>query len=368
MYILNAGEKGRKGHPDVLANDAGTKFVGKLVNEYDCTRADIDIAIGKAHVNAEGNVRYASGNNGTDYNAILKMTARDVLENAGYNERWLEFSPETIASTTKIRQQSDEIFNAQAGGYKHGDSRIRWGYSTRNTESGLPLSTELLENIIYHVDNAFKKGELQIGADGKLQISMDDDTIYKITLAVQEDSSVSHDVIVRDVGKFVRSLVEEYIDDETILNVNTSGSFLYGGPAFDKGQSNTKCDVYGQSFSSLGGGPYGKDLTKVEPVLQVQAHLLAKELLEYCEDKDECLVLLDASIGRPETDIKVWFNGTKKSDKKAEKTAKTELAHLLDPHNVIETHLSDKGLYDLIAKHGFLSGVLGEGYRPPFKI
>lgn len=368
MYIVNAGEKARKGHPDELANALGTIFVGELVNRYGCTRADIDTAIGNAHVNAEGNVRYASGNNGTNYDAILKMTAKDVLKNAGYNERWLEFSPEAIAPTTKIKQQSDEIFNAQAGGYKHGDSRIRWGYSTKNTVSGLPLSTELLENIVYNVDTAFKKGELPIGADGKLQISMDDGTIYKITLAVQEDSSVSHDAIVRDVDKFVRSLVGGYIDDETILNINTSGSFVHGGPAYDKGQSNTKCDVYGQSFSSLGGGPYGKDLTKVEPVLQVQAHLLAEELLKSYPDRDECLVLLDASIGRPETDIKVWFNGTKKSDKKAEKTAKTELAHLLNPHNVIETHLSDKKLYNEIAEHGFFAGVLGYKYRPPFKI
>lgn len=366
MIIVNAGELPRKAHPDELANKIATKFAGKLINNYGHTKVDLDTTLGNAHINADGNVRYNGGNKGADYNEILRMTAIDVLKNVGYNHEWLDFSPESIVSSIKFRRQSDEIYKAQAEGYRHGDSRQKWGYYTQKTESGLPLSTELLENIIHHLDMAFKKGELPIGPDGKAQLSMDDSAIYKITLAAQEDPQVSHEAIVSKIDGFLRNVVENHINDETILNINTSGSFLHGGPAYDKGNSNTKCGVYCQSFSSLGGGPYGKDATKVELVNQIQAHLLAEELLNRFSEKDECMVLLDASIGRPETDILVWFNGSKKSSKEAAQIAKTELAHLLSPHHIIEKYLSDANMYDRIAEHGLLGGVLGEKYCPPF--
>lgn len=368
MIIVNAGEAPRGGHPDELANRIATKFAGELINNYGHTKVDIDITIGNAHINADGNIRYNGGNNRVDYSDILKMTAIDVLKNAGYNYDWLDFSPEAITSETKFRQQSDEILMAQAGGYGHGDSRQKWGYFTQKTSTGLPLSTELLENIVHYLDAAFKKGELPVGPDGKVQLSMDDGSISKVTLAAQEDPQVPHETIVKNIECFLRNIVGEYIDDETILNINTSGSFIHGGPAYDKGNSNTKCGAYCQSFSSLGGGPYGKDVTKVEIVSQIQAHLLAQELIKHFPENDECLVLLDASIGRPETDILVWLNGSKKSSKMAARIAKTELAPLLNPHYIIEKYLSNAEVYDQIAEHGLLGGVLGKKYLPPFAI
>ena len=366
--MTHAVEQPRRAHPDEVANRIATKFVGELVNKYGCMRADVDSTIGDAHVNVAGNVKYNGWDEEVDYDEILRMTALDVLKSAGYNDEWLGFNLDSMNSTTDIRPQSEEITEAQHEGYRYGDSRSKWGYYTRNTESGLPVSTELIDNVIYHVDNAFMENELPIGPDGKAQLMMDGDKISKITLAVQEDPASSHDEIVGLVKKYLYDMLGDSLYSDAKVNVNTSGSFVHGGPACDKGQSNTKSGVYAQSFPSLGGGPYGKDISKAEVVLPIQAHLIARGLLDEYSDSDVCVVLLDASIGTDLPDIQVYFGDNASPDKYAAIFVKNNLGGFLEPHKVIEDYLTKPGAYDSIAEHGLLGGVFGGKYRPPFRI
>ena len=251
--MTHTAEQPRKAHPDEVANRIATKFVGELVNKYGCIRADIDSTISDGrtktpiptletnhkahlteipkkigHVNAVANIRYNGWQKEIDYNNLLKMTAQDVLESVGYNEKWLEFKPESIISTAEISPQSEEIFKAQTSGYMYGDSRPKWGYYTTKTESGLPISTELIGNIIYHIDNAFKENELPIGPDGKAQLMMDGDKISKITLAVQEEPATSHDEIVKQVNHYLHDILGDSLCSNAKVNVNTSGSFVHG--------------------------------------------------------------------------------------------------------------------------------------------
>lgn len=367
MIITSAAEQPRKAHPDQVANTIATILVGKLT-DFGCKRADVDVTISDGHVNAEGNIRFDGWRPEVDYEGILFMTASDVLKSAGYTGEWLGFDPSSISPSTRIREQSDEIYNAQRDGYKYGDSRPIWGYYTRKTGSGLPLSTELIGNVIYYIDNAFMNGELPIGPDGKAQLTVDGHKISKITLAVQEESGTSHDEIVIQVDRYLREILGDHINSGTKVNINTSGSFRHGGPAYDKGQSNTKTGVYGQSFPPLGGGPYGKDITKAEIVLPIQARLIAEQLLEEYQDAEECIVLLDASIGESRPDIWVYFDNAALPDTDAARIAKKELDDILNPRKVIEKYLDKPEIYSLLAEHGLLGGALGEKYRPPFKI
>ena len=139
------------------------------------------------------------------------------------------------------------------------------------------------------------------------------------------------------------------------------------GPAYDHGQSNIKSGVYAQSFSPLGGGPYGKDTSKAEVILPIQDHLIAKELLCEHPNAEECIVLMDASIGESRADIQVYFDDNTSPDKDAATFVKNNLESLLNHHNIIKTHLNEPDIYDSIANHGLLGAVLGDKYRPPFK-
>ncbi len=363
---VDAGELPRDGHPDSMAARTSTLIYDILRKDHGCTRADIDVNISGGHVEATGNVRYDGEEKQVDYANILKETALDVLKNAGYNEKWLGFDPGSIESKAAFDLQSEEIHKAQ-NGWRYGDSRIRWGYATRKTKSNLPLSTELLANVTYSLDDAFKQNKLPIGPDGKVQLTLYADNIYKITLSVQQEPEISHRNFVSEVDEFVRRVLDGYINENTIIDINTSDSFINGGPVCDHGLSSTKQGIYyGQSFSSLGGGEYGKDFTKSEIVLGLQSHLVAEEILERYPKIKECAVILDASIGKPRPVVLVYPDG--KADKRVAKVVEEEMDDLLNPRKVIEKYLDKPEIYELLAEHGLLGGTLGKKYRPPFKI
>ena len=363
---VDAGELPRDGHPDSIAARISTLIYDILRKNHGCTRADIDVNISREHVEATGNVRYDGEKKEVDYANILKETALDVLKNAGYNEKWLGFDPGSIEAIAAFDLQSEEIHNAQDG-WRYGDSRIRWGYATRKTKSNLPISTELLANVTYSLDDAFKQKKLPIGPDGKVQLTLYADNIHKITLSVQQEPEISHGDFVLEVDEFVRRVLDGYINENTMIDINTSDSFINGGPVCDHGSSPTKQGLYyGQSFSSLGGGEYGKDFTKSEVVLGLQSHLVAEEILERYPDIEECAVILDVSIGKPRPAVLVYLDG--KANMDVAKTAEKELDDLLNPRKVIEKYLDKPEIYELLAEHGLLGGALGEKYRPPFRI
>jgi S-adenosylmethionine synthetase len=72
-----------------------------------------------------------------------------------------------------------------------------------------------------------------------------------------------------------------WLDDETEIHVNRSGSFVLGGPAADSGLSGRKniVDTYG-GIGRHGGGSYsGKDPSKVDRSASYAARWVAKNLV-----------------------------------------------------------------------------------------
>ncbi|MEA3342705.1 MAG: hypothetical protein U9Q92_00930, partial [archaeon] len=203
-------EIGMPGHPDVVANRIAEDTVARLTKHYGIQSADIDVAIGYGIVYAAGNVKGDTDINRIDFDKLLRESALYVLDDAGYTPESLGFNPLDIEAYGTLNGTSHQIHAAQnnipllevhraapdhAGGHqndrksvinKYGDTRIVKGYYNKSWDSGLPLSAILVGNIIYKLEDAFKKGEIGIAPDGKIDLTLDTEgNVAIITNAVQ---------------------------------------------------------------------------------------------------------------------------------------------------------------------------------------
>ena len=122
----------------------------------------------------------------------------------------------------------------------------------------------------------------------------------------------------------IQPVVGNWLDDETEIHVNRSGSFILGGPAADSGLSGRKniVDTYG-GVGRHGGGSYsGKDPSKVDRSASYAARWVAKNLVA-AGLADRAEVELSYAIGHPQPiGVSVETFGTHKIDVMAIQTAR----------------------------------------------
>ena len=144
-----------------------------------------------------------------------------------------------------------------------------------------------------------------LGPDSKSQITLEYENgkpkrIHTIVVSTQHDEGVQQEQIREDIKKYVlRELFDDrWIDDETILHVNPTGSFVIGGPHGDTGLTGRKIivDTYGGKGGHGGGAFSGKDASKVDRSAAYAARQVAKTIVA-AGMADECLVQLAYAIG-----------------------------------------------------------------------
>jgi S-adenosylmethionine synthetase len=103
-----------------------------------------------------------------------------------------------------------------------------------------------------------------------------------VVLAAQHDPEVDQPTLHQDLLETViRPVLGRFMDDRTEVFVNSSGSFVIGGPASDTGMTGRKIivDTYGGHGSHGGGAFSGKDPTKVDRSGAYMARYVAKNLV-----------------------------------------------------------------------------------------
>jgi len=168
-----------------------------------------------------------------------------------------------------------------------------------------------------------------LGPDSKSQITLEYENgkpkrIHTIVVSTQHDEGVQQTQIREDIKKYVlRELFDDrWIDNETILHVNPTGSFVIGGPHGDTGLTGRKIivDTYGGKGGHGGGAFSGKDASKVDRSAAYAARQVAKTIVA-AGLADECLVQLAYAIGIAEP-VSVMVNsygtGTVKDEMLAE--------------------------------------------------
>ena len=98
--------------------------------------------------------------------------------------------------------------------------------------------------------------------------------------------------------KVIEPVCGKWIDKKTKIFINSTGRFVFGGPAADSGVTGRKiiADTYG-GHSSHGGGAFsGKDPSKVDRSAAYAARYIAKNIVA-ADLAEKCEVQLAYSIG-----------------------------------------------------------------------
>ncbi|RMF05443.1 methionine adenosyltransferase, partial [Candidatus Woesearchaeota archaeon] len=157
-----------------------------------------------------------------------------------------------------------------------------------------------------------------IGPDGKSQVSVryvdgKPDKVTAVVISTQHLDNVKVKQLRKDIlKKVIQPVVGKWMDKNTKVHINPTGSFVIGGPEGDSGLTGRKIivDTYGGVGRHGGGAFSGKDPTKVDRSAAYAARYVAKNIVA-AGLADKCEVQLSYAIGVAEpTSINVDTFGT----------------------------------------------------------
>ncbi|MCH7810914.1 MAG: methionine adenosyltransferase, partial [Chloroflexi bacterium] len=233
---------------------------------------------------------------------------REVIADIGYTKPEYAFDAESCGVLVSVKEQSREISDAVGEDEGAGDQGIMLGFACNETPELMPLPISLAHRLCLRLAKVRKDGTLPyLRPDGKSQVTIEyafgkPKRAHAVVVAAQHDPDVSLERLSSDIQEHVvRPVLGDWLDDNTEIHINRSGSFVLGGPAADSGLSGRKniVDTYG-AIGRHGGGSYsGKDPSKVDRSASYAARWVAKNLVAGGL-ADRCEVELSYAIGHPQ--------------------------------------------------------------------
>jgi len=290
--IFLTSESVTEGHPDKVADRISDAVLDAiLANDH------------SAHVACETflttGLVLVGGEISTAVYVDVDQIARRVVAEVGYDKAEYGFNHKDCAVLSTIKEQSAEIATA-VGKAKDttgkasydvigaGDQGIMYGYASASTDELMPLPIVLAHRLTKRLAALRKSKSLPyLRPDGKSQVTIEYEDSRPLRAAVvliaaQHDPEVDQEELRADViDQVIAPSLGDWMDDKTELLVNSSGSFVIGGPAADTGMTGRKIivDTYG-GYGSHGGGAFsGKDPTKVDRSGSYMARYVAKNLV-----------------------------------------------------------------------------------------
>ena len=293
MKKFVTSESVTEGHPDKICDKISDKILDTALEQDKNSKMAVECTI-------KDNLVFIYGECTTKAKLNFKEIAQEVLKDIGYKEDF-----EVI---TKVSKQSKEINNAvnkkEIGA---GDQGIMFGYATNETKELFPLPSLLANKITRELTKVRKKQkDSPLLPDGKSQITIEyEDNIPKridtIIIASQHKKNITKKELEEYINEKVINKVipKKYIDKNTKILINTSGSFIIGGPFADSGTTGRKIvvDAYGGS-AKVGGGCFSsKDPTKVDRSAAYYARYVAKNIV-YNKLCDKIEIGVSYAIGK----------------------------------------------------------------------
>lgn len=189
-----------------------------------------------------------------------------------------------------------------------GDQGIVYGYACRETPQLLPLPVVLAHRITMGLTEARRNGVIPgLRPDGKAQVSVEYEhrkpkRVHTVVVSTQHEPGIRQQSLWDAVyQQILLPALGEFLDQDTEILINPSGSFVLGGFDADTGLTGRKLmvDTYGGIVPHGGGALSGKDCTKVDRSGAYMARYLAKNIVA-AGLADKCTVSMAYAIGKAE--------------------------------------------------------------------
>ena len=292
MKRIITSESVTEGHPDKICDKVSDKILDAALESDKNSKMAVECTI-------KDNLIFIYGEATTKANLDYEKIAKKVLKDIGYKEKFKVI--------VQVSKQSPEINNAvmqkELGA---GDQGIMFGYASNETEEYMPLPSLLANKLTKQLAKVRKEEkESPLMPDGKSQVTIEyEDNIPKridtIVIASQHKDTITQEELKKYIKEKVidKVIPTKYVDKNTKILINTSGSFIIGGPFGDSGTTGRKIvvDAYGGS-AKVGGGCFSsKDPTKVDRSAAYYARYVAKNIV-YNKLADICEIGVSYTIG-----------------------------------------------------------------------
>ena len=314
--LLMTSESVTEGHPDKVCDQIADAILDDIIAH------DPEAHVAR-EVTATTGLVLVLGEISTHHYVDCAGIARQVIRDIGYTRPEYAFDADSCGVLVSIKEQSPEINTAVGDDEGAGDQGIMLGFACNETDELMPLPISLAHHLCQRLTRMRKDGTLAyLRPDGKSQVTIEysygvPKRAKAVVIAAQHDPEIDAKQLREDViREVIRPVMGTWMDDETEVHVNRSGSFVLGGPAADSGLSGRKniVDTYG-AVGRHGGGSYsGKDPSKVDRSASYAARWVAKNIVA-AGLADRVEVELSYAIGHPQPiGVSVETFGTHKFD------------------------------------------------------
>lgn len=290
-----------EGHPDKLCDYISDSLLDEYLKQDPKSRVAIETFASKNKIVISGEV--------TSKGQIdVEKITRNAIKEIGYGDEKLDIDPETCEVDISITKQSPDIAKGvDIGGA--GDQGIMFGYATNETECFMPFAILMAHKLAKKLSEVRKTRKIDyLRPDGKTQITVEYENdkpkrIETILISNQYEKGTNIEMMKKDIKEKVikTTIPEKYLDNNTKIYINPTGSFIIGGPLGDTGLTGRKIivDTYG-GYARHGGGAFsGKDASKVDRSAAYMLRHIAKNIVAngYA---DKCEIQVSYAIGMKE--------------------------------------------------------------------
>lgn len=279
------------GHPDKICDKISDYILDSALRIDKNSKMAVEATI-------KGNTIFIYGEANTKAKLDYVGIAKNVVKDIGYDDDF-----EVIV---RVSEQSNEINEAVGDvNLKAGDQGIMFGYACDDTDELMPMPISLANKLVYELDRLKRDNDF-LNPDGKSQVTVEyvDGKVKRVStivMAVCHKENISEDKLREFV---ISNVIEKVIprslmDNDTEILINTSGSFIIGGPETDSGTTGRKIvsDSYG-GMARVGGGCFSsKDPTKVDRSGAYYARYVAKNIVAH-NMAGRCEIQVSYAIGR----------------------------------------------------------------------
>ena len=293
-YILTA-ESVTEGHPDKLCDTIADAVLDACLLGDHNSRVACEVLATAGKITVAGEI---TTNSVPDIPHIVCKTVRRIGYSGNYEVE------------VDVHDQSPDIAEAVNGENEvtAGDQGIVYGYACQETPQLLPLPVVLAHRITMGLTEARRNHLLEwLRPDGKAQVSVEyadgkPMRVATVVVSTQHKPEVSQKELRETVYQLILvPALGKYLDLNTEVLINPSGSFVLGGFEADTGLTGRKLmvDTYGGIVSHGGGALSGKDCTKVDRSGAYIARYLAKNIVA-AGLAEKCTVSMAYAIGKAE--------------------------------------------------------------------